>query len=257
MSNRHSTPDANRDPISGAPGSHPVGVAAGGAAGALAGAAVGSIFGPIGTLVGGSVGAVGGAAGGKALAEQVGPATEVEYWRERASGRDYYKADRDFDRDYAPAYRLGTEFRNEAGARDWTEAESQLRERWERARGESSLDWTSARPAVQDAYNRADRTYAAYEDTDGHYSRTWETSPYRSEGFGFDDYRPAYRYGTRARASRPDAAWSPEVESELERGWTEARGNSRLAWAEAREAVRDAWRRVAGRLPGDADRDGR
>src|SRR5690606_24621558 len=62
MNERHTT-DANRDPITGAPGSHPVGVAAGGTAGALAGAAVGSLFGPIGTLVGGGIGAVGGAAG--------------------------------------------------------------------------------------------------------------------------------------------------------------------------------------------------
>ena len=118
---RDTNPDANRDPITGAPGSHPVGVAAGGTAGAIAGAAVGSIFGPIGTLVGGGIGAVGGAAGGKALAERVDPTAEVEYWREGAASRDYYQADRDFDRDYAPAYRMGTEYRNEAGARDWSD----------------------------------------------------------------------------------------------------------------------------------------
>lgn len=257
MNNRNTNPDANRDPLSGAPGSHPVGVAAGGTAGALAGAAVGSLFGPIGTLVGGGVGALGGAAGGKALAERVDPTAEVEYWREGATDRDYYQRDRDFDRDYAPAYRMGTEYRNESGARDWSEAEPQLKTRWDETRGESGLDWDSARPAVQDAYSRTDRTYGAYEDTDQHYSQRYDKADYHKEGYGFDDYRPAYRYGTQARNSRPDASWSPETESELERGWDQARGESRMGWQEAKEAVKDAWHRVEERLPGDADRDGR
>ena len=256
MNQRH-TPDANRDPISGAPGSHPVGVAAGGTAGALAGAAVGSLFGPIGTLVGGGIGAVGGAAGGKALAERVDPTAEVEYWRQDATGRDYYQGDRDFDRDYAPAYRMGTEYRNEAGHRDWTEAEPQLRQRWETGRGESSLDWEAARPAVQDAYTRTDRTYSAYQDTDQHFSSTYDKADYYNSGYSYDDYRPAYRYGTQARSSRPEASWSPQTESELERGWERAKGESRLGWHEAKSAVKDAWHRVEERLPGDADRDGR
>ncbi|MGY1458656.1 MULTISPECIES: hypothetical protein [unclassified Luteimonas] len=257
MSNRDSTPDANRDPITGTPGSHPVGVAAGGTAGALAGAAVGSIFGPIGTLVGGGIGAVGGAAGGKSLAERVDPTAEVEYWREGAEQRDYYQRDRDFDRDYAPAYRMGAEYRNEAGMREWNEAESQLKNRWDETRGESGLDWERARPAVEDAYTRTDRTYRAYEDTDRHYAQQYDKAGYHNADYGFEDYRPAYRYGTQARTSRPDASWSPDTESELERGWDKAKGQSRLGWQEAKEAVKDAWHRVENRLPGDMDRDGR
>lgn len=257
MNSRDTTPDANRDPISGAPGSHPVGVAAGGTAGALAGAALGSLFGPIGTLIGGGMGAVGGAVGGKALAERVDPTAEVEYWRQDATGRDYYQRDRDFDRDYAPAYRMGTEYRNEAGSRDWNEIEPQLRQRWESGRGDSGLDWEAARPAVQDAYARTDRTYNAYEDTDRHFSQTYDKADYYSDGYSYDDYRAAYRYGTRERSARPDASWSPATESELERGWERAKGESRLGWQDARAAVRDAWHRVEERLPGDADRDGR
>lgn len=256
MNERHE-PDANRDPISGTPGSHPVGVAAGGTAGALAGAAIGSLFGPIGTLVGGGIGAVGGAAGGKALAERVDPTAEVEYWRQDATGREYYQRDRDFDRDYAPAYRMGTEYRNEAGRRDWTEAESQLRQRWDSGRGESALDWESARPAVQDAYTRTDRTFSAYEDVDRHYARAYDKTDYYNNSYSFEDYRPAYRYGTQARSLRPDASWSRDTESELERGWERAKGASRLGWQEAKAAVKDAWHRVEERLPGDADGDGR
>ena len=53
--------DANRDPLTGAPGSHPVGTATGAVAGGAAGAAVGSAAGPVGTVVGAAVGAVVGA----------------------------------------------------------------------------------------------------------------------------------------------------------------------------------------------------
>lgn len=257
MNSRDTTPDANRDPITGTPGAHPLGVAAGGTAGAIAGAAVGSLFGPIGTLIGGGIGAVGGAAGGKSLAERIDPTAEVEYWRQDATQRDYYQRDRDFDRDYAPAYRLGAEYRNEAGAREWNAAESELRNRWNETRGESGLDWELARPAVEDAYTRADRTYRAYEDTDSYYARQYNKADYYKPDYGFDDYRPAYRYGTQARTSRPDATWSPETESQLERGWEQAKGQSRLGWHEAKAAVRDAWHRAEEQLPGDFDRDGR
>src|SRR5204863_3392131 len=45
------TPDANRDPITGEPGSHPVGTAVGGAGGAATGAAVGgALGGPVGAV---------------------------------------------------------------------------------------------------------------------------------------------------------------------------------------------------------------
>ena len=44
--------DANRDPITKAPGAHPVGVGVGAAGGGAAGAAIGSLAGPVGTAVG-------------------------------------------------------------------------------------------------------------------------------------------------------------------------------------------------------------
>ena len=71
----------NADPITGAPGAHPVGVglgaAAGGVAGGIAaGAAVGTVAaGPVGTVVGAAVGAIAGGLGGKAVAEHFDPTT--------------------------------------------------------------------------------------------------------------------------------------------------------------------------------------
>jgi phage tail tape-measure protein len=73
----------NADPITGAPGAHPVGVglgaAAGGVAGGIAaGAAVGTVAaGPVGTVVGAAVGAIAGGLGGKAVAEHFDPTTEA------------------------------------------------------------------------------------------------------------------------------------------------------------------------------------
>ena len=72
----------NRDPITGAPGAHPVGVGLGAAAGGIAGgiaagAAVGTVAaGPVGTVVGAAVGAIAGGLGGKAVAEHFDPTVE-------------------------------------------------------------------------------------------------------------------------------------------------------------------------------------
>jgi uncharacterized protein (TIGR02271 family) len=88
----------NPDPITKAPGSHPVGTgigaAAGGmagvAAGAATGAAMGGAAGPIGSGVGAAVGAVAGGLGGKAVAEKADPTRcELE------SYLDYTVVDRD------------------------------------------------------------------------------------------------------------------------------------------------------------------
>lgn len=66
--------NANRDPITGEPGSHPVGTGVGAAAGGVAaGAAVGTVAGPVGTAVGAVVGAVAGGLAGKGVAEKVDP----------------------------------------------------------------------------------------------------------------------------------------------------------------------------------------
>ena len=68
------TPDeANPDPLSGAPGSHPVGTGIGAAGGAAAGASIGAVAGPVGAAVGTLVGAVAGGLAGKGAAEAINP----------------------------------------------------------------------------------------------------------------------------------------------------------------------------------------
>lgn len=67
---------ANRDPLSDAPGAHPVGTGIGAAGGAVTGAAFGAMGGPIGAAVGGVAGAVVGGLAGKGAAEAVNPTVE-------------------------------------------------------------------------------------------------------------------------------------------------------------------------------------
>ena len=67
----------NRDPITGAPGSHPIGTGLGAAVGGVAaGAAIGSVAGPVGTAVGAAAGAVVGGLAGKGVAETVEPTVD-------------------------------------------------------------------------------------------------------------------------------------------------------------------------------------
>jgi len=252
-------PDMNRDPITGAPGSHPLGTGVGAAGGATAGAMIGAIFGPIGMLVGGSVGAVAGGLAGHGVAERLDPTAENEYWRENAKTRPYYRNDHDYDTDYSPAYMYGTNARSELSNRQWDPSlENDLRDGWDKSRGNSRLSWDEAKEPVRDAWDRSDRTYRSYDATDRHFQANHAQADYRDPQYDFDtDYRPAYRYGTYARSQYAGREWDDSLERDLEGGWDRARGGSRLSWAQAKHAVRDAWHKVERILPGDADHDGR
>ncbi|CAN5753076.1 hypothetical protein BH11PSE13_BH11PSE13_05960 [soil metagenome] len=149
--------EPNRDPITGAPGAHPVGTGLGATGGALAGAAAGSLAGPIGTVVGLVAGAVAGGLGGKAVAEGVNPTMEDAYWRENYTREGYVDAARPYE-DYGPAYELGWSGRAERGA-DFDAVEPALATEWNRRRAGSDLEWTEARPATRAAWDRADETY--------------------------------------------------------------------------------------------------
>lgn len=147
--------DANRDPISGAPGAHPVGVGLGAAAGGLAtGAAIGTVAGPIGTAVGAAVGAVAGGLIGKGAAEMVDPTVEDAYWRDNYQDRPYVTTGRTYD-DYAPAYRYGVDSYNRHYQRGYAEAEAEMARGWDDVKDRSRLRWDEARLATRDAWDRA------------------------------------------------------------------------------------------------------
>jgi hypothetical protein len=149
---------ANRDPITGAPGAHPLGTGIGAAIGGVAaGAAAGTMAaGPVGTVVGAAIGAVVGGLGGKAVAEHYDPTIEERYWKDSYETEPYYQSGLTFD-DYAPAYRLGGESRSRLGARSFDEVESDLAGQYDEIRGTSRLEWEDAKHATRAAWDRLDR----------------------------------------------------------------------------------------------------
>jgi hypothetical protein len=242
MSDIHESKSENRDPLTGAPGAHPVGVGVGGVAGgAAAGALAGSVLGPIGTLVGAAAGVIAGGAMGKGVAERIDPTAENEYWRNEYKERPYADASRDYDRDYATAYGLGLQARENSAGRTWDESEQDLRKQWDSARGDSTLEWAQAKGAVQDSWDRANRTYNAYEQGDDYFKTRFEQAPFRTKDDSFDDFGPAYRYGTQQRYAASDRSWDDTLENEFKEGWEAAKGNSRLTWERAKIAVKDAF----------------
>lgn len=172
---RDKKPDANRDPITGAPGSHPVGtgigaaaggLAGGAAAGALTGAAMGTAAGPVGTLVGTAAGAIAGGLMGKAAAEHFDPTVEDAYWKGAYNREPYYQSGLTYD-DYAPAYRAGYEGRNRYQGKKFDEVEKDLAADYNRAKGSSKLTWENGKSATRAAWDRVERAIPGDADHDG------------------------------------------------------------------------------------------
>lgn len=236
--------DLNADPITGEPGSHPVGTGVGAAGGGAAGAVIGgAVGGPVGAVIGGAIGAIAGGAAGHGVAEQIDPTVEDAYWRDHHVTRTYTSDEYDYERDYQPAYRHGWESRTRYTDRNWDDnLETELRDEWSEVKGESRLVWEDAKDAVQDAWHRTDRVQSHY-DLDDHYWRNrYESRPYTSDEYDYDtDYRSAYLYGTRAGYRYGDRDWNDQLEGELRENWAEFKGKSRLAWEDAKAAVQDAW----------------
>ena len=166
MTNNKDTRDMNRDPLSGAPGAHPVGTGIGATGGAIAGATVGSVGGPVGMVVGGAIGAVVGGLGGKAAGEAVNPTAEKEYW-ESAYASEPYRNEAYGYADYAPAYQLGYESRSRYPGKSYDEIETNLQSEWDATRGESKLAWTDAKQATRAAWHRVERSMPGDADGDG------------------------------------------------------------------------------------------
>ena len=162
---------ANRDPISGAPGAHPIGTGVGAAlGGAAAGAAAGMVVGPVGTVIGAAVGAIVGGLAGKGVAESIDPTLEDNYWRENYSERPYVNTGDSYD-DYGPAYSYGVDAQSRYPGRNFDEVESDLSDDWASARGTSTLDWDRAKHATRDAWHRVsdsvERAVPGDSDRDG------------------------------------------------------------------------------------------
>jgi hypothetical protein len=92
------------------------------------------------------------------------------------------------------------------------------------------------------------------QEEDAYWRNSYQTQPYYTPGYSYDDYQPAYALGYNSASRYPsyDLA-EPHMADE----WDRMKGNSRLTWDQAKHASRAAWHRVERALPGDADGDGR
>ena len=154
MDSKVMTSNQNLDPLSGEPGSHPVGTGVGATLGAMvAGAAAGSVVGPVGTIIGMAIGATLGGLAGKGLAENVDPTAEDAYWRQEYRGRPYVEADASYD-NYAPAYSYGVAAFSRHDTEHFELIEPELANDWTTRRAGSDLSWDRARPSVKDAWER-------------------------------------------------------------------------------------------------------
>jgi len=146
--------DANRDPISGEPGSHPVGTGIGAAGAGAVGAAIGGVVGgPIGAVVGSVIGSVAGGLMGKGAAEAVNPTEEDTYWQENYASRPYVEPDTSYDA-YQPAYTTGYEGFSRYADTDKTydEIEPELQSHYEKNYSTAKLPWDKAKHATRDAF---------------------------------------------------------------------------------------------------------
>jgi hypothetical protein len=143
----------NADPITDAPGSHPIETGIGAAvAGAAGGMAVGAVAGPIAAAVGVAVGAVAGGYAGKGIGEMIDPTTEDTWLRDNFKSRPYVVKGDKYE-DFHPAYRYGALAEAKYGDAGIDLMDQQLQSDWERSK-ENTMPWTKAKGAVKDAYDR-------------------------------------------------------------------------------------------------------
>jgi phage tail tape-measure protein len=152
--------DANRDPITGTPGAHPVGTGVGAAGGAAAGAAIGAAAGPVGAAVGLVTGAVVGGLAGKGVAEKIDPTVEDAYGRENYVNRPYVERGTAYEA-YQPAYRTSYEGRTRYPGKTYEQVEADLQRDYEKAKGSSTVAWDRAKNATRDAWHRVERAFLA------------------------------------------------------------------------------------------------
>jgi hypothetical protein len=144
----------NPDPITDAPGSHPIETGIGAAvAGAAGGLAAGAVAGPIAAAVGAAVGAVAGGFAGKGVGEMIDPTREDNWLRDHFESFTYPEEDETFDT-YEPAYRYGGQAEAKYGDAGWESIVNDVEKDWAQSEGYPGMRWPQAREAVKDSYER-------------------------------------------------------------------------------------------------------
>jgi uncharacterized protein (TIGR02271 family) len=91
--------------------------------------------------------------------------------------------------------------------------------------------------------DRSMRASGSSLDDDTYFRNDWQSN-YASGGGSYDDYQPAYRYGSEARSKYQGRDWS-DVESDLRSDWDTRYGKSGAStWEKFKNAVRRGWDKV-------------
>jgi uncharacterized protein (TIGR02271 family) len=148
--------------------------------------------------------------------------------------------------DYAPAYQYGNQMRSDARYqnRNWDDVESDLRSDWDTRYGSGGAStWEKMKAAVRRGWDKI----TPDSDSDDSYYRNHWTSNYASSGDTYNDYDPAYRYGTQMRSdTRYQGRQWDDVESDLRSDWNTRYGSSGgSTWEKMKAAVRHGWDKVA------------
>jgi hypothetical protein len=145
----------NADPLTDAPGAHPIETGVGAAAvGAAAGVAAGAFAGPAGAAIGAAVGAAAGGYAGKGVGEMIDPTTEDSWLRDNFSSRPYVQKCETFEK-YQPAYRYGAQAECRYGTEKFERIEGALEKDWHSsAEKKPVMPWKHVRDAVKDSYER-------------------------------------------------------------------------------------------------------
>ena len=143
----------NADPITDAPGAHPIETGIGAAvAGAVSGMAAGVVAGPVAGAVGAAAGAIAGGYAGKGIGELIDPTVEDNWLCDNFKSRPYVE-DGDTYEDFRKAYRYGALAESKYGDAGIDLTDKQWQSEWE-ASEESNMPWAKAEGAVKDSYER-------------------------------------------------------------------------------------------------------
>lgn len=151
------------------------------------------------------------------------------HWSSNYGGRGSYE-------DYEPAYRYGSTMASTTyKGRAWDEVEPELRSSWETSHPSDA--WERVKAGVRHGWDRI-----TGDDSDSAYRSHW-SSTYANEGSSYDEYEPAYRYGSSmaTHTKYRGREWD-DVEDYLRSDWEQRNPNS--AWERMKAAVRHGWDRM-------------
>jgi hypothetical protein len=110
--------------------------------------------GPVGAVAGAIIGGVAGGFAGKGVGEWIDPTTDDPVLEAEFKNRKYVKRGETFET-YKAIYQYGGQIASCNVDCSFADAESGIQAEYESTEASTVMPWAQARPAVQDAYERA------------------------------------------------------------------------------------------------------